>query len=178
MEHCNSLLCQETSLKYVSIPAQALHAWHADEVAKSNPPTAARQSSLPGAGSSARSPAKRPKPSQGQQLQSPSKRRQLDTSARNTRSRAAQQSAAPPAARSAARDLVSDSEEDNFVVHLSDDDSSDSEEEHACAAQPGPSQRPATAAGMCPYPPRLPVPLAAKQPVQAACQGMRGVTAS
>ncbi len=108
----------------------------------------ANQTSLPGPGSSARSPAKRPKPSQGRQLQSPSKRRQLDAGARNTRSRAAQQGSACPAAGSRARDLVSDSEEDDIVVHLSDDDSSGSEGEPASSAQPGPSQRPDHTTGM------------------------------
>ena len=129
---------------------QALQAWHADEVAKSSPPVTEPQIPLPGAGSSARSPAKRPKPSQGRQLQSPSKRRQLSAGAPNTRSRAAQQGTACPAAGSKARDLVSDSEEDDIVVHLSDDDSSGSEEEPAPAAQPGPSQRPVNTAGTQP----------------------------
>ncbi len=108
-----------------------------------------KQTSLLGPCSSARSPAKRPKPSQGRQLQSPSKRRQLDAGAHNTRSRVAQQGTACPAAGSKAKDLVSDSEEDDIVVHLSDDDSADSEEEPESATeQPGPSQRPNHTAGM------------------------------
>ena len=108
----------------------------------------ASQGLLPGASSPARSPAKRPKPTRARQLQSPSKRRQLDAGAHNTRSRSAQQGAACQVPGNAARDIVSDSEEDDIVVHLSDDNSSSSEEEPVSDAQPGPSYRADSAAGM------------------------------
>ena len=100
--------------------------------------SAVRQNGASSQASAARSPAKRPKPSQGAKLQSPPKRRQLDASRRTTRSRAAQQGAAR-AAGSPVRSLVSDSESD-IVVHLSDDDtSSEGDPEPEPAAQPGPS---------------------------------------
>ena len=108
------------------------------------------------------SPAKRPEPSHAQpEQQSPAKRRQVDASARTTRSRAmAQQCVAPAAeAHSPAASLVSDSDADSFAVYIGSDKSSESSPEPPAGAaspgQPGPSHAQRVTAGWHPHNPAL-----------------------